>query len=524
MKQHANPLHRSSRTAQAAGFPRDADDSSFGFDTRPVVGKAVFESFLSSGGDERLEIDTRSGRSRYGIPSGLTQDEIWLSSSTASAVSPRGYAAARMALARTMGAGKPLPLPAWFDEIRRRLLDLFGCPGAEVALCASGTEAELHMLAAAQSLLARPLTNFIVAPLETGRGVILAADGRHFLDSAPFSGNVGKGKGMPGFDRADRQIETIELRDRYGVPLDADAVDALVVERVEALVAGGRDVLLHLLDCSKTGQSGPTRGAAQRLAAAYPENVLVVVDACQLRCSREQARADLEAGFAVMLTGSKFAGGPPFAGALLFPAAVAARLGDMVLPEGLAAYSAAFDWSPSLREKLSGDFGAFANIGLGLRWECALAELESYFALDSGLREQITWRFAREVESHLAEAPQLKQADPDFAPAEPRTIFPILTFDERGRVLDAEKLHRALRDPSARPGRRLTKFRRIHLGQPVPIGEMQALRVCLGAPQVNDVAARIAAGEDFESAFQPLARDLDEVFGLWTELAARDGF
>src|SRR5208282_4730180 len=106
--------------------------------------------------------------------------------------------------------------------------------------------------------------------------------------------------------------ECIALRDRYGAPLDAGQVDRIVAERVKSLVAGGRDVLLHVLDCSETGQSAPSRRAAAALATAFPENVLVAVDAGQLRCSRELVHADLDAGFAVMLSGSKFAGGPPF--------------------------------------------------------------------------------------------------------------------------------------------------------------------------------------------------------------------
>jgi hypothetical protein len=243
----------------------------------------------------------------------------------------------------------------------------------------------------------------------------------------------------------------------------------------------------------------------------------------------------------VLLSGSKFAGGPPFSSAVLLPPALAADLKDMVLPEGLADYSAALDWSPCLRENLRGNFSTLANIGLGLRWECALAELEPYFALDAGLREQIAARFAQEIHAHLAASPQLKLADYDWRPsAHVRTIFPVLTFDDHGGAISAEKLFRALRQPKtppktpprARPGRRRKPDRLdvershgqriIHLGEPVAIGEMQALRLCLAAPQVNDVARRVAEGESFDYAFQPVADDLAEVFGRWNDLAARD--
>jgi hypothetical protein len=252
-------------------------------------------------------------------------------------------------------------------------------------------------------------------------------------------------------------------------------------------------------------------------------------------------RADLDAGCIVLLSGSHFAGGPPFSGAVLMPPGLSADLRDMALPAGLADYSAALDWSPVLRGNLCGSFSTLANIGLGLRWECALAELEPYFALDGILRERIAARFAQEIHAHLAASPQLKLADYDWRPsAHVRTIFPILTFDDRGRAISAERLFRALRQPKtpptthggARPGRRRKPARLdfershgqriIHLGEPVAIGEMQALRLCLGAPQVNDVARRLAEGEKFDYAFHPLADDLSEVFGRWNDLAASE--
>ncbi|WP_294540691.1 hypothetical protein [uncultured Rhodoblastus sp.] len=539
-------LTEMSRQAQASN---PASHPSTGGET------ALFETLLASGGDERLGHEPKTGRNGLGFSAGPEGSEIFLSSATATAVSPHGKAAALRAFELTMRAkerhgGKDgKSLPAWFDDIRRRLFDLFSPPGGEIALCASSAEAELILLAMAQKLLVRPLTNLVVASREADTGVALAADGRHFLGSAPFASQVSSGAALAGFPVAGRQLERFELRDRYGAPLEAAEIEGQVTAQVTVLVAAGRDVILHIADCSETGQSGPSRRAAAALARAFPENLLVVVDAGQLRCPRETLRADLDAGCIVLLSGSKFAGGPPFSGAVLVPPALAARLKDMVLPEGLADYSAALDWSPLLRENLRGNFSTLANIGLGLRWECALAELEAYFALDAALRERIAARFAQEVHSHLAASPQLKLADYDWRPnAHVRTIFPILTFDDRGAAISAEKLFRALRNPkttqatpaTARPGRRPKKWpekwprqsrlhfershgqRIIHLGEPVAIGQMQALRLCLCAAQVNDVARRLAGGEKFDYAFQPLADDLAETFGRWNDLATHD--
>jgi hypothetical protein len=168
-----------------------------------------------------------------------------------------------------------------------------------------------------------------------------------------------------------------------------------------------------LLDCSKTDRAGLRRRTASALMARYPGRLLVVVDACQLRYSREQIRADLHAGFMVMMTGSKFACGPPFAGALLLPPWIVERLQYVKLPQGLFAYTAANDWPLVLRERLEGCFVATANVGMGLRWEAALAELERLFALDGVLRARVTARFSQLVCEHASSSSRFDLVDRD---------------------------------------------------------------------------------------------------------------
>jgi hypothetical protein len=88
---------------------------------------------IASGGDERIWPDPVTRRNRYGVPATPAPDELWLSSSTASPVSPRGWAAARDALQRLTEPGA-LTIAAWFDQLRQRLLALYGAPGAAAVL------------------------------------------------------------------------------------------------------------------------------------------------------------------------------------------------------------------------------------------------------------------------------------------------------------------------------------------------------------------------------------------------------
>ena len=478
----------------------------------------VLHLALTAGGDERLRIDPKTSRNRYGTPPGLALDEVWFASSTASAISPRGFEAASLRLDAVLDAEAGGSAGDWFEQIRDRLRTLFGTPGTEVILAGSGTEAELIVLSLATTLLGPAITNIVLAPTETGSGVGMAAGGRHFLGSASCAPEVARGARLPGFETFDLAVEGVDIRNPAGEPVAADDLDLAVVARAEAALESGRDVLVHCLDASKTGLQGLSRATAAALRANAGDRLLVVVDACQLRCSAEEIRRDLEAGFMVMVTGSKFAGGPPFAGALLVPPCLSDRLARIPLPAGLAAYSSWHDWPRRLRARLEGPLTQEANLGLALRWEAALAELERYAALDPALRNAVKTRFAAEVRGHVARTPGLRSVrggEPDAGRLQ--TVFPLVTLGRDGRPVPAEPLHRALRTASSVPGLNGTTGI-FHVGQPVAVGAEAALRICLGAPLVVDVGCRVAAGYAFEDAFEPIASDLDALMAKWSFL------
>src|SRR5579872_1491304 len=199
--------------------------------------------YLNSGGDERVRPDSLTGRTRYGTTGAPAEDEIWFSSSTASSPDPRSFAAAGKVLSGLIGAGanRDGGIKPWFDQLRGRIKDIFGIAGAEVVLTASGTEAEFVALSVALALLERPLTNIVVAPNETGRGVMMAAEGRHFLPSACLGGTIAAGTPVKGI--CDRDIETkgIAIRDAEGYPREPEAIDRDAAALVAEALAGGRD-------------------------------------------------------------------------------------------------------------------------------------------------------------------------------------------------------------------------------------------------------------------------------------------
>jgi hypothetical protein len=498
--------------------PDDFEDGSLLGQTLDIL------RLLRSGGDERLALDPIARRDPHGCSDRPEPEAALFASSTASSVSQRSLDAARRGWRRLAASPERLParLPTWFDAVRDRILKYCGAPEADCVLAASGTDAELIVLALAAGALRRPVTNIVLAPGETGRGVVVAAAGRHFHDGAPFAA-VAAGARLAGWEHADIRVETVEIRDAAGATRAPAAVEGDARALARAAIAAGRGALLHLLDVSKTGREGLSLEAARSIAAEAPERTLVVADCCQLRCAPERLRALLDAGFLLTLSGSKFAGGPPFSGAAITPKGWLARFDASLLPSGLSAHAAELDWPPALRGALAGRAVARANVGLGLRWLAALAELERFAEIEPALARRVRARFradvARSVEGCGRAA--LEPCDGDVA-RWPETIATLRLRRGDGSVAskaEAERLRVALREPL--PGAGNVAARRFHVGQPVGVGEETALRICLSAPLINAVADRIDAGLSFDAAYAPLFADVAALFEKWRLLARR---
>ncbi len=480
---------------------------------------------LTAGGDERGRIDPATGRNRYATTATPRPDEVFLSSSTASTISSRAYRAAEAAWAE-LSADSPSgysQIDRLFDDLRKRLLAVFGAAGGNVVLAGSGTEVELIALAIARSIAPGPLTNIVVAPAETGSGVLRAAAGVHFLDSTPFGEDRNAGKRLNGWVDADIKAETVEIRDSPGNPRSAADVDADARDCAHTALAAGRNVLLHRLETSKTGRAGLTTAAAAQIAADAPERVIIVVDCCQMRCSRRRIRQYLERGLMVAITGSKFFGGPPFSGALLLPPKILRRIGCLALPEGFADYSSRLDWPSGLRAKLQLRWANEVNLGLGLRWVAALEEMERFYALPGDLRRKVLACFVDEVAKRSRSADHIHEIDgrPSHFAGAPDSILPFAMAHRDGvpfSPAETAAIHARLRQPCPRSLAGSGDPRIFHLGQSVAVGPRTALRICASAPMISEIAERVLAGEAIENACVRWVNDIDSLFAKWLRI------
>ena len=466
---------------------------------------------LGAGGDRRILADPIHRRNRYGTLTTPADDEISFSSTTASNVSTEGFRAAGVALERlvNLGSASPVAIDRWFADIRSGIARSIGCPGAEVVLAASGTDAELMALCLFSGLSARPLTNILIAPDETGSGVPRAASGLHYSDLAALGDTVDAGTALAGLDADRIEVRTIAIRTAEGEPRPQADIDAELLEAVESELKRDRDVLVHVLDTSKTGLSGVTRQAARHAASLAPDRVHVIVDACQFRCAVSDVERDIADGFVVVVTGSKFVAGPPFSGALLVPPALAeAFAAQGSLPAGLGAYTAAQDWPPALRGKMGLTYGANFNLGLGLRWIAASACLDRYTTIPDARQALIKAHFVEQVRARIEGTGGISlHANDEGEHLSLRTVVPFTISTPSGAFASFEEsqaIHLAMREGSGGPV--------CHLGQAVRLGNRSVLRVAASAMDISDVATHMVDGQPLHKAFRTVEAKLDITF------------
>jgi len=494
-----------------------------------LSGPADVDQLLISGGDSRLRVNAATQLNEYGCQPRPRARSLSFSSSTASTISQRAFAAAERAIASLQANERPDAFDALVEDIRAELKGLWQLPAdADVILAPSGTDAELRALYLAQCVLPNPVVSIVVGADETGSGMPLASAGRHFNGETASGRRAIKGRRVRGLANEVDSI-LIPTLGSDGQVRALDEIDAEVLRSTHEAVAEGRSVALNVLTHSKLGTHAPSAGCVSRIRADFGERVQVIVDACQARASRTQINACLAQDSIVLITGSKFFTGPAFSGALFVPAGVSARAerSDHV-PEGFADYTTASDW-PATYTHLRAALPRKNNVGQALRWVAAIEEMRSYFDVPAHFRTFACMEFSRFAEQLIRSTPNLvllRRPDCDVDSADEfaaRTVFPFL-MKRSGRlcsVTEAKALYHALNEDLAgivraapRDQRRLMA-RICHIGQPVavpqPSGEAAgALRIASDSRMIAE--SWLDGAEAAAWRFQSRLEDLHIVF------------
>jgi hypothetical protein len=472
------------------------------------------DTLLVSGGDPRLALDASDRVNAYGCAAS-PEPEIWnFASSTASTISQAAYD--RAALAREELMHKCLfdeveiAFDARCEDMREELRGHLQLPPrVDIVFSPSGTDSQLHALLLARAVLGASPVTIVVGADQTGSGTVHTARGHHFSTMTASGLAVRKDGTVAGL--AGDGIAVPLLDTAPGIAMRSDA-DAAIMRAVETSLAQGRCVFLQIMDSSKLGWRAPSAACLDEIARRWPRKVQVVVDACQARLGRRRLRAYLDRGYMVLMTGSKFFGGPAFSGALLVPKGLSRSVDRIgAIAPGIFDYAGRSDW-PTAWTALRSRFERRPNFGQWLRWEAALAEIGSYYAVPGAFRAKALAGLAAGIDSMIALSPSLRSVphvaetagadDEEFAAA---TIFPftLLRDGKPVSVAETSAVHRALardmnEEISGSAADRQVAAQRCLVGQPVRLERPEeapqaVLRLCVGARLVTEAWSADAA-------------------------------
>ncbi len=387
---------------------------------------------LIFGGDERLVLNVH-GVNKYGC-SPIPDDAILsFSSSTATTISTQSFTVAdnlRMRLGQANFSEKIHAQAITRQKAEWR--ELIGLE-SDTRLIFSPSGTDLHGLVANQ--MAPNTLIIMMEGNETGSGVEAA---------------LAQSSGI--------EVVSVALRFADGLPRAISEIDTEVVTLVQQGMEQQRDVLLVLIDQSKTGMIAPSPNCAIQLKSRYAAQFNVLVDACQFRLSATTLKAYLQHDFMIALTGSKFLAAPSFSAILIVSPTI------VFLTELEA-----------------------VNFGLMLRMEVALSEYRQFCILTDTQIQTIISEFGDAIQHYLNESPhfeclktptlQRENSTWDCLP----TIFPFVLLRDNQPLSRAETLACYQQLPQ--------QNLRCQIGQPVMCGdEKSALRLCLSSRLIVEAA------------------------------------
>jgi len=452
----------------------------------------VAADLLTRGGDARIVVDPETGLNQY-FSSPRPVSTIAYASSTANDISQPAFEH----VCRRLAALAPdlLLSPEDYDQalggLRDRIRAAYALPqDIEIVFAPSGTDLEYVGLALCKERSEAGIRNILLGADEVGSGCIYSASGQFFAGETARGIRVEKGQPMGGRLPAKVELYNIPVRDDQGRAFSAGEIARRIDDAVAEAAAQGRHTLVHVVHGSKTGLVLPDFDHIDALRAKYGDAVDFIVDACQARITSPAIAEYLASRCAVLVTGSKFMGGPPFNGFALVPRPMIEASAPM--PIAFCKIFRRAEWPdcwPDV-DLLPRE----ANLGLLLRLEASVFELERFQALSIERITRVILAFHTAVRTAFVDrlggrrmAPYSpgQRAEGDAHPIEMRTLSTIdisglpgtPDFDE------SKRLHRALVDEGVR------------LGQPVkcirlPDGRWGGtLRVGLSMPQVSEFDA-----------------------------------
>lgn len=480
-------------------------------DNTKLLEKSVYE-LMSMGGDHRITIDENIGCNIYGCKP-YPSYSIAYSSSTGSNISLPAYGYIKSYftsfLAKIEQTNLDEVIKDEFEQIRQKLRDFYELdPSVDFVFGPSGTDIEYVALAIAEKSAEGGVHNIILGADEVGSGIKHAAMGRYFSELTPAGNTVDIGDSINGFIPEKITATFVPIRSEDGSLLPDEVLLEYFEEEIDKALKHNQKPLLHIIHSSKTGLIIPSWDYLLKLKNKFGDKIDIIVDACQGRMSIYSMNRYLSFGAMILLTGSKFLSGPPFSGVLLLPSFISNRIKSLSeLPSGFENIFGEAEFPLKWMEKVS--LFKLKNVGLLLRWQAAIYEMNKIFRIPNQRLKFVIDTFRKYVFAMIAEVHYLSlvdkdrnQSEPDYvyerSPFEVNTICTIcITHPEGPKNKEETKIvHQALYSDISNimeeEDNNISSIS-IQLGQPVQISENNeakntTLRIALGANQISELA------------------------------------
>lgn len=429
---------------------------------------------LTQGGDERI-FTGENGLNKYFVNPAAYKNIIYRGSCTCSPLNT----GSRKALEKLRGELTADNYDEKIESQRRdlkRLVNPNVSDKFEVFFASSGSDLNYFPLLF-RSLLHpnKPIHNVITAFEELGTGSVTAASGKFFFAKNQFGEDVPKGE--PIFDEIEVIPHLFSARNENGEILDHGKA---LIDKLNQLESE-KSVIGNLVIGSKSGIEDNIS-----IIPRVREDVLWVIDICQVRVTKKLINRILDLGAMIMITGSKFYQAPPFCGALLVPTKIVDRLQKLDSFDKATQFKRVFS-KHNFPESLSGlrdMFRSEPNYGLLMRWEAALHEMRNLSTYSVKGVVDLTADWFKMVRGIMEEHDDVFELMPDVDLTN-KTIISFRLKHENGDYYNFDELTGLFQKIVTKEHVLAGKKRKLTLGQPVKYGNKAFMRLALGSYSVR---------------------------------------
>jgi hypothetical protein len=433
---------------------------------------------LSSGGDERIEL-LASGKHKYHLSPNEPPGLFSRGSCTCSSLNPQS----RAKLEDFCNYICSEPFHAVRKKQSQRLKDLLNYDGKDafdVIFAPSGSDlAYLPSIITEILQPGREQLVLLTCPEELGSGSQMAFLGKYFGDKNQFGQPVEKGE---------------DINPHYNISLSrfsARSKEGLIIDHAKSI----KDEIHRHPHMAKIGALviGSKSGIEDdiSLIPKIDKNVMWVVDLCQFRNSKKLVNELLEMNCMVMITGSKFYMAPPFCGVMLIPKGYGEKVRntniDPALLKGFDNIFSYYDF-PEEYENLRKFFPKKENLGLTLRWEIALDEMERFSKIPVKEVNDLLYKWNDIVTEEIRKSQHF-----ELMPHQDQTNSTIVSFtvkNPEGGFLEYDDLRKFFKFVVDQKHDCFDRFEKAFFGQPVRYGHGAFIRLALGSNNIYNLLKR----------------------------------